>query len=189
MSRWATLLTEKRTGARWHVASALSAAVYSRAFASFGRGSVIVAPERLRNCSRISVGVGCTLFEGCWLQAETQASWLELGDHNYVGRRGHLHAVGSVVIGSGCVIADNVFIGDSEHIPGDLDDVRSRGAIRIGDRVFVGVGAVILGGVTIGDDAIVGANAVVTKDVPAGAVVAGSPARVLHAVDSAAAVK
>jgi serine O-acetyltransferase len=49
----------------------------------------------------------------------------------------------------------------------------------LGDRVTVGAGAKVLGPVTVGDDAIIGANAVVTKDVPAGATVVGIPARVI----------
>lgn len=47
-------------------------------------------------------------------------------------------------------------------------------APRIGNRVYIGAGAKILGPLSIGDDAIVGANAVVTKDVPAGATVVGA---------------
>lgn len=55
--------------------------------------------------------------------------------------------------------------------------------VTIRDRVFVGRGAILLPGVTIGPDAIVGAGAVVACDVPAGAVVAGNPARVIGTVD------
>ena len=50
----------------------------------------------------------------------------------------------------------------------------------LGDRVQVGVGARVLGGITIGDGAIIGANAVVVKDVPPNCVVAGVPARIIR---------
>lgn len=54
------------------------------------------------------------------------------------------------------------------------------GGVRVGERVFVGAGAIILPKLTIGSDAVIGAGAVVTKDVPAGATVAGVPARPLR---------
>jgi len=50
----------------------------------------------------------------------------------------------------------------------------------IGDNVFIGAGARVLGGIVIGDDSVIGANAVVIKDVPTGATVVGIPARVVR---------
>lgn len=58
------------------------------------------------------------------------------------------------------------------------------GAVKIGNRVFIGANATILPGVTIGDDAVIGAGSVVTRDVPAGAVVAGVPACAISTVDT-----
>ena len=52
--------------------------------------------------------------------------------------------------------------------------------VRVGNNVWIGYGACILRGVTVGDNAVIGTNAVVTRDVPANAVVAGVPARVLR---------
>ena len=54
-----------------------------------------------------------------------------------------------------------------------------RGAPVIGDRTFLGSGAKVLGGIQVGEDAAIGANSVVTKDVPARGVVGGIPARLL----------
>lgn len=58
----------------------------------------------------------------------------------------------------------------------------SAGPIRIGDTVWFGGGAIVLPGVTIGDCCVIGAGSVVTRDVPAGSVVAGNPARIIRSV-------
>lgn len=58
------------------------------------------------------------------------------------------------------------------------------GKVRIGNRVFIGAGSVVLPGVTIGDDVIVGAGSVVTKDIPPRSVAAGNPAKVIESLDT-----
>ena len=90
-----------------------------------------------------------------------------------------------VVIGEDCLIAELVSIRDHDHRFADLDvPIRAQGAdvaeVNIGRNVWIGSKATVLKGVTIGDDAIVGAGAVVTRDVPANAIVIGVPARVVR---------
>ncbi len=77
-----------------------------------------------------------------------------------------------VVIGCNCTIAHQVTLGSRAR--GD-----KRGCPVIGDRVYIGPGAKVFGNITIGNDAAIGANAVVTADVPAGGVVAGVPAKLI----------
>ncbi|WES63838.1 DapH/DapD/GlmU-related protein [Microbacter sp. GSS18] len=93
---------------------------------------------------------------------------------------------GGITIGDGALIGHNVVIATINH-PLDpdrrADNVPS--PVVIGDKVWIGSNAVILPGVTVGDGAVVAAAAVVTKDVPAGVVVAGVPARVIRRVDGA----
>lgn len=85
-----------------------------------------------------------------------------------------------VVIGDGTQIGPGVQILTADH-PRDpamrATALESGQPIGIGRNVWIGGGALILPGVTIGDDAIIGAGSVVTRDVPAGATVAGNPAR------------
>lgn len=79
------------------------------------------------------------------------------------------------IIGAGCTLRQNTTIGCK-----DLADGSKSACPIIGDRVDIGANAVIIGGIRIGDGAIIGAGSVVVKDVPAGAVVVGNPARVIR---------
>ncbi len=92
----------------------------------------------------------------------------------------------SVTIGAGCTFSWDVQILDNDFHAITLGGVQQPkvAPVVIGDRVWVGTRAVILKGVTIGDGAVVAAGAVVTKDVPSGAVVAGIPAKVVGSAES-----
>lgn len=112
---------------------------------------------------------------------------LHIGDGTFVGH-GCAFTVGrSVRIGRHCLLAGGVQVFDMDGHPLDADRRRAGdpsppdaiAPVTIGDDVWVGNGAVILKGVTIGDRAVVAARAVVTADVPADAVVAGNPAKVV----------
>lgn len=76
------------------------------------------------------------------------------------------------LIGSGCLICDS----DMHALPLGAPREPRKAPIRIGKRVFIGANCTILKGVSIGDGAVVGANSVVTRNVPAGVLVAGNPA-------------
>lgn len=78
---------------------------------------------------------------------------------------------GYTVIGEDATLLHGVTFGEARFDEIDYP--------RVGDRVTVGAGATLLGGITVGDDAVIGAGAVVVADVPAGARVAGVPARVI----------
>lgn len=87
---------------------------------------------------------------------------------------------GEIRLGARSMLGPNVQIYTVDHHPDPVQRAagmeRAR-PVTIGDDVWIGGGAIVLGGVTIGDGAIVGAGAVVTRDVPAGSRVVGNPAR------------
>lgn len=109
---------------------------------------------------------------------------LTIGDHSYVGRGSIILAHQSVTIGNDCLIAPGCHITDVNHGMAADRPIRVQPLVsepvRIGNDVWVGVGCSILPGVTIGDGAVIGARAVVTRDVPAMAIAVGSPAKVIR---------
>ena len=110
---------------------------------------------------------------------------VEIGDKTVMGQECTISAYQRVRIGEQCVIADRAMFIDFDHGVVEVErPIRLQGIYKrdvvVGSNVWIGYGACILRGVRVGDNAIVGTNSVVTKDVPANAVVAGIPARVIR---------
>ena len=110
----------------------------------------------------------------------------ECGKNIYIGKNVfincccHFQDQGGIYIGDGTFIGSFVVMATINHgmLPEDRAD-NIPAAIHIGKKVWIGAHATILPGVTIADHAVIAAGAVVTKDVPAGAIVAGVPAKVI----------
>ena len=110
---------------------------------------------------------------------------VEIGAKTVMGQDCTISAYQRVAIGEQCVIADRTMFIDFDHVVTDVEEpIRQQGIYKrdvvIGSNVWIGYGAQILRGVTIGDNAIIGASSVVTRDIPANAVAAGTPARVVR---------
>jgi len=114
---------------------------------------------------------------------------VHIGAKTVIGQECTITAFRHVSIGRECIIADRVMLIDFDHGVVEVErPVRVQGIykrdVRIGHNVWVGYGACFLRGVTVGDNVVVGTSTVVTKDVPANAVVGGVPARVLRMRDA-----
>jgi len=109
----------------------------------------------------------------------------EIGAKTVLGQECTISAFQHVSIGRECVIADRVMLIDFDHGVVEVErPIRAQGIykrdVRVGHNVWVGYGACFLRGATVGDNAVIGTLSVVTKDVPANAVAAGAPIRVLR---------
>jgi acetyltransferase-like isoleucine patch superfamily enzyme len=110
---------------------------------------------------------------------------VRIGDKTVLGQECTISAYQQVSIGEQCILADRVMLIDFDHNVAEVErPIRVQGIykrdVRVGNNVWIGYGAQILRGVTVGDNAIVGASSVVTRDVPANAVVGGAPARIIR---------
>jgi acetyltransferase-like isoleucine patch superfamily enzyme len=155
--------------------------------------------RRLRLDGLCFIGPGVTIQIGRQARVELgRWSWLghgtkirchegvvSIGAKTVMGQECTISAYQHVSIGRECVIADRVMLIDFDHGVVEVErPIRLQGIYkrdtRVGNNVWIGYGACILRGVTVGDNAIIGTGAVVTKDVPANAVVGGVPARVIR---------
>lgn len=136
--------------------------------------------------SWVSFGSGCILDRSLTIEANGR---LRVGERVIFGHHVTIGVQESIEIGDTTMIGELVSIRDHDHAIDRTDrPMRDQGvqsaAVSIGRDVWIGGKATVLRGVRIGDHAVVGANAVVTKDVAAYAVVVGVPARVVRMRDA-----
>jgi acetyltransferase-like isoleucine patch superfamily enzyme len=163
------------------------------AFASFGRKTVIQLPVRLEGEDRIELGDRVFVGASSWLQVigDDPDARLTIGDGTAASGHVVLAAARSVSIGRRVLMARGVYIADHGHAFDDLDlpvieqGLANVAPVEIGDGAWLGENVVVCPGVRIGRNAVVGANSVVTRDVPDGCVAVGAPARVIREIDVA----
>jgi len=165
---------------------------------ALGKRSILARSQQVNNPRVIAIGSN-VMIASQFILADLCPSMKEvpkiiIGDGCTILYRFQCNAAQSVNIGRNVLIASNVLITDSDHVvePGGVPVTKCckfvTQPVSIGNNCWLGQNCVILKGVTIGHDSIVGANSVVTHDVPPCSVVAGNPARVikkLKGIDSA----
>lgn len=181
---------------------------YRRLFRSCGRGLILGRNVVIRHGKRIELrdgvtiddnslidgrgaGVGGVVLEegviinrNCMIQAKSGP--IHFGPRTSIGCNSVIVSTAGVELGEAVLCAGGCYISAGAYHMDDKDaaimdqGAYSKGPIRIGDRVWIGTGAIILDGVTIGAGAVIGAGSVVTKDIPENAIVAGVPAKVIR---------
>jgi acetyltransferase-like isoleucine patch superfamily enzyme len=140
---------------------------------------------------KFEIGKDATLHLGRWswvgngTKIRVHEGKAYVGAKTVLGQECTISAFQHVSIGRECIVADRVMLIDFDHGVVEVErPIRLQGIykrdVRVGNNVWIGYGACFLRGVTVGDNAIVGTSSVVTKDVPANAVVAGIPARLIR---------
>jgi acetyltransferase-like isoleucine patch superfamily enzyme len=149
----------------------------------FGQGVQIARGAMIKHPETIEIGDGVFVGEQVFIQGRYDGSCV-IGDYAWLGPHSYFDArdleIGEYVgWGPGAKVLGSEHTGVPTDLPITQTDLVIK-RVRIGAWVDVGVNAVLLPGVTVGKGAIIGAGAVVTKDVPPFAVVAGVPARFLR---------
>ena len=161
-------------------------------FGSFGNGSLLCFPPTALYGEKAMyigddtmIGPHCSISVGMVPNQELIADrMLVIGDRCVIGRGSSIAAHLSITIGDDVYFAPNVYVTDHNHSNADPTLPVGRQAapekpVVIGARSWLATGVVVTPGVTIGEGVSVGANSVVTHDLPDGCVAAGAPARVL----------
>jgi acetyltransferase-like isoleucine patch superfamily enzyme len=163
-------------------------------FASVGEHALIRRPRNILGGHHITLGSNFDAFPGLRIEAfdrhlDKQFSpRIIIGDRVSINYDCHIGCVNEITIGNDVLLASRVYISDHSHGTQDYSDIDippserkvfSKGPVVIEDGVWIGEGACVLPGVRVGRHAIVGANAVVARDVPPYTIVGGVPARVL----------
>jgi acetyltransferase-like isoleucine patch superfamily enzyme len=133
--------------------------------------------------AKVHLGRWSWLGHGTKVRAHEGEVWI--GAKSVLGQECTISAFQHISIGRECIVADRVMLIDFDHGVVEVErPIRHQGIykrdVRVGHNVWIGYGACFLRGVTVGDNAIIGTSSVVTRDVPANAVVGGIPARLIR---------
>ncbi|MBQ9231378.1 MAG: acyltransferase [Prevotella sp.] len=171
-------------------------------FCHVGCGTIISRGTLLQGWGEHNISIGDnTLIQGhcvlgCWKRYRTGqifSPFIAIGDNCNIGEFTHITAINKITIGNGLLTGRFVYIGDNAHgslsweeaeIPPARRFLKSKGEIVIGNNVWIGDKATILGGVTIGDNVIIGAGSIVTHDIPSNSLAAGMPAKVIKSLEN-----
>lgn len=173
------------------------ATLFSHSFGFFGKNVRIISPISIEGEKNIYLGNNILVAAQSCLAATPLTGEsdcrLELGDGCTIGRFNHIYATGRVVLGKNVLTANNVYISDNLHdyrnpnLPILKQAIIQKSYVEIGDGTWLGHNACVMG-VKIGRNCVVGANSVVTRDIPDQCVVVGAPAVIIKRFNSASGI-
>jgi acetyltransferase-like isoleucine patch superfamily enzyme len=156
-----------------------------------GSNTAVIKPLRIKGLKNIYIHSNATIQNGTWLEAlplTGESCKLVIGEGSTVGHFNHIYATNEIVIGKNVLIADKVYIADNQHHYDDINipimkqPIKQLSEIYIGDNSWIGECVSIIGS-SIGVHCVIGANSVVTKNIPDYCVAVGAPARIIKRYD------
>lgn len=160
-------------------------------FKRFGNRSRVLKPISVVGVENITIGDNVIVHEGSWIAATpltgSRAS-LVIGNGARIGHYNHIYATQSITIEDNVLTADKVYISDNQHgyedvnLPIVKQAIRQCNPVVIGEDSWLGENVCVIGA-CIGKHCVIGANAVVTHDIPDYSVAVGIPAKVIKQYD------
>jgi acetyltransferase-like isoleucine patch superfamily enzyme len=178
--KWRWYGRPTRRPARWRLSYELAK---RRCYA---KGVVYGEALQMLREGRLELGEHVLFEPGVWL---TGTGRIRIGSGSFLNLNVMVAAQELVEIGEHCMFANGCFITDADHRfddpvkPVPWQGFTSKGPTRIGDNVWCGAHVVITSGITVGERCVIGANSVVTRDLPPHTIAVGAPARALRTVE------
>lgn len=161
--------------------------VYKFMLGKIGSSTRLINPE-IAGHARIFIGSKVYINDKAWLACEPLTgdanAHLSIGDGTYIGRFSHIYTTSKIEIGKKVLMADKVYISDNLHgyqnteLPVIDQPVQQTNPVIIGDGAWLGENVCVIGA-SVGKNSVIGANSVVTKDIPDYCVAVGAPAFII----------
>jgi galactoside O-acetyltransferase len=184
---WAAKLTKENWQGFWRLKK-LGIDWQLRAAQKIGTEIELTGPVIIKNAGTILIG-NQVQFDSKWhkpiyISLVKPEAKLIIEDHAFINYGTEISLVKEVIIGADTMISIDCLIYDTDwHTLDGLDREIPVAPTRIGRGVWLGARVIVMKSVTIGDNTVVGANSVVTQDLPSNVLAAGSPARVIRSID------
>ena len=161
---------------------------YKLRFKKIGIRSIVHSPLRIDGAKKISIGNRVNIAYKTWLAANPLTGFkdckLEIRDGCNIGNFNHIYATKSIIIHKNVLTADKVYVSDNLHgyedvsIPVLKQPIKQIQEVEIGEGSWLGENVCVIGA-KIGKHCIIGANSVVTKDIPDFCIAVGAPAKII----------
>jgi len=184
------IVTVKRARRVWSMG--ITIVLYRGSFKKVGYKSIIRSPLKIENAANIVIGNNVLIGYKAWLAASSLTGnvecSLEIGDGCSIGNFNHIYATKKIEIQNNVLTADRVYISDNQHgyedinLPVIKQGIIQLNAVSIGEGSWLGENVCVLGA-KIGKNCVIGANTVVTKDIPDYSIAVGAPAKIIKRYD------